>query len=105
MSKKKKNGDWRCSSEKKFFHENALCRYGLQCKIAQDSSFSEADTDAVNKLYVKQRVKILTNQQKESDKRLTLFEKDERCKLNIINEFQRAIIKTELKTTMNNNER
>jgi len=44
MSKKKKNGDWwkGCSSEKKFFRENALCRYGLWCEIVQDSSSSAA---------------------------------------------------------------
>jgi len=64
----------------------------------------EADTGAVNKLYVKQRIKTLMNQQKESDERLTSFEKDVRALQTIINEFQRAIIKAELETSTNNNE-
>jgi len=42
----------------------------------QDLSSSAADTDAVNKLYVEQRIKTLTNQQKESDERLTSFGKN-----------------------------
>jgi len=42
-------------------------------------SSSADDIDAINKLYVEQRVKTLTNQQKESDERLTLFEKDVRA--------------------------
>jgi len=73
------------------------------CKICYLSQF-EVDTDTVNKLYVEQRVKTLTNQQKESDERLTSFEKDVRLQT-IINEFQRAIIKAKSKTTTNNNER
>jgi len=64
----------------------------------------EADTGAVNKLYVKQRIKTLMNQHKESDERLTSFEKDVRAFQTIINEFQRAIIQAKLETSTNNNE-
>jgi len=73
------------------------------CHLAQ----LEADIDAVNKLYVEQRVKTLTNQQKESDEKLTSFEKDMRALQTIINEFQRAVIKAEQKQriTMSGNER
>jgi len=67
-----------------------------------DSSFNVTDIDAVNKLYVEQRVKILTNQQKESDERLTPFEKDVADY-----ELQHVIIKIESEITMTtiNNER
>jgi len=102
MSKKKKNDD--CGDKKKFFHENALCRYELQCEICHLVQ-PEADTHVVNKLYVEQRVKTLMNQQKKSDKRLTSFKKDEQALQTVINVFQRAIIKAkESKTTTNNNE-
>jgi len=39
-------------------------------------SSSAAGIDAVIKLYMEQHVKTLMNQQKESDERLTSFEKD-----------------------------
>jgi len=74
------------------------------CKIRHLAQL-EADTGAVNKLYVKQRIKTLMNQHKESDERLTSFEKDVRVfQKTIINEFQRTIIKAELETSTNNNE-
>jgi len=56
------------------------------CKIRH---LAQPDTDAVNKLYVEQRMKILMNQQKESDERLTLFEKDVQTLQTIINKVQR----------------
>jgi len=40
------------------------------CKIHH---LAQPDIDTINKLYVEQLVKILTNQQKESDERLTSF--------------------------------
>jgi len=62
------------SSEKKFSMKT-LCVGTLMwdCHLAQP----EADIEAVNKL--EQCVKTLMNQQKESDKRLTSFEKDVRA--------------------------
>lgn len=52
-----------------------------------------------------QRFKTLTNLLKESDERLTLFEKDVRALRTAINELQRIIIKTESETTTKDNER
>ena len=49
-----------------------------------------------------QRFKTLTNLLKESDERLTLFEKDVRALRTAINELQRIIIKTESETTTKN---
>jgi len=69
------------SSEKKFSMKT-LCvatdfdvRLWKICHLAQP----EVDIDAVNKLYVEQRVKTLTNQQKELNERVTVFEKDVRA--------------------------
>jgi len=91
MFKKKKN-----CGERINFSIKTLCIVtdfnARLCKIRHLAQ-PEADTDAVNKLYVEQRVKTLMNQQKESDERLTAFEKDERALQTVINEFQRAIIK------------
>jgi len=48
------------------------------CKIHHLAQH-EAGIDANNKLNVEQRVKTLTNQQKESDEKLTPFKKDVRA--------------------------
>jgi len=63
----------------------------------KDSSSIAAGIDAINKLYAEQRVKTLTNQQRESDERLTSFE----------DELRRVIIKaeSEITMTMSGNER
>jgi len=45
----------------------------------------EADTDAANKLYVEQYFKIVKNQQRESDEKLTVIEKDARALQTVIN--------------------
>jgi len=76
---------------KSYVRENALCRVvtdydARSCKIRHVAQ-PEADTDAVNKLYVEQCVKTLTDQQKGSDEKLTSLEKDVRAIEIAINEL------------------
>src|SRR5580765_3230686 len=77
-----------------YVRKNALCRVATDydarsCKIRRVAQ-PEADTDAVNKLYVEQCVKTLWNQQKESDDKLNAIEKDVRALQTAINELRRA---------------
>jgi len=78
-----------------YLRQNALCRvatdYDARSRKIRRVAQPEADTDAVNKLYVEECVKTLKNQQKESDEKLTAFEKDVRALQTAINELQRAI--------------
>jgi len=69
------------SSEKKFSMKTLYVATNFDVKLCKIRHLeqSEADIDAVNKLYVEQRVKTLMNQQKESNERLTSFEKDVRA--------------------------
>ena len=66
-----------------YVRNNALCRvatdYDAKSHKIRRVAQPEADTDAVNKLYVEQCLKTLKNQQKESDEKLTAFEKDVRA--------------------------
>ena len=74
---------------------NALCRVATDydaksrkiCYVAQP----EADTDVANKQYVEQCFKIVKNQQRESDEKLTAIEKDVRALQTAINELRHAI--------------
>jgi len=78
-----------------YLRQNALCRvatdYDAKSRKIRRVAQPEADTDAVNKLYVEQCVKTLKNQQKESDGKLTAFEKDVRALQTPINELRRAV--------------
>jgi len=66
-----------------YLRQNALCciatDYDARSRKIRRVAQPEADTDAVNKLYVEQCVKTLKNQQKESDEKLIAFEKDMRA--------------------------
>ena len=68
-----------------FVRDNALCRtvtdFDARSRKIRRVAQPEADDDVVNKLYVDQCVKTLRNQQKESDEKLTAFEKCERYRL------------------------
>jgi len=78
-----------------YLRQNTLCRvatyYDARSRKIRHVAQPEADTDAVNKLYVEQCVKTLKNQQKESDEKLTAFERDVRALQTAINELRRAI--------------
>lgn len=73
------NGSWD-RLVKSYVHENALCRvvtdFDARSRKIRRVAQPEADTDAVNKLYVQSCVKRLMNRQKESDEKLTSLEKD-----------------------------
>jgi len=79
---------------KSYVHENALCRvvtdYDARSRKIRRVAQPEADTDAVNKLYVESCVKRLMNRQKESDEKLTSFEKDVRAIQIVLDKLQRA---------------
>jgi len=79
---------------KSYVRENALCRvttdYDARSRKIRRVAQPEADTDAANKLYVESCVKRLMNRQKESDEKLTSFEKDVRAIQSALNELQRA---------------
>jgi len=63
-----------------YVHDNALCRvatdYDAKSRKIRHVAQPEADTNAANKLYVEQYLKIAKNQQRESDEKLTAIEKD-----------------------------
>jgi len=114
LSKKKNDDDsyhrWN-DIMKNYVYENVLFPFATDfdarlCKIRHLAQ-PEVDTDAVNKLYVEQRVKTLTNQQKASDERLTSFKKDVWA-LQIITSFSVRLSKPSQKQrriTMSGNER
>jgi len=79
---------------------NALCRVATDydAKSRKIRHLAQPEADAANKLYVEQYFKMVKNQQRESDEKLTAFEKDVQALQTRINELQRAIT-TESKTT------
>jgi len=64
-----------------YMRNNALCRVVIDAKSRKIRYVAqlEADTDAANKLDVEQCFKIVKNQQRESDDKLTAIEKDVRA--------------------------
>jgi predicted RNase H-like nuclease (RuvC/YqgF family) len=88
-----------------YVHQNALCRvatdYDARSRKIRRVAQPEADTDAVNKLYLEECIKMLRHQQKELDERLTALEKDVRALQTAINELRRA---ANSETTINLNE-
>jgi len=74
--------------------KNALHRvatdYDARSRKIRRVAQPEADTDAVNKLYLEQCFKTLMIQQKESDEKLTALEKDVRALEIAIKELLRA---------------
>ncbi|EFN67666.1 hypothetical protein EAG_06103 [Camponotus floridanus] len=91
----KRNQPKRGKSVTSYLRQNALCRvatdYDVRSRKIRRVTPPEVDTDAVNKLYVEECIKTLKNQQKESDEKLTAFEKGVRTLQTAINELQRAI--------------
>ena len=79
---------------KRYVRKNALCRvatdYDARLRKIRRVAQPEADTDAVNKLYMEQWVKTLLNRQKESDEKLSAIEKDVRALQTAINELTSA---------------
>lgn len=77
-----------------YVREKALCRiatdYDARSRKIRHVAQPEADTDAVNKLYLEQCIKTLMNQQKQSDEKLTALEKDVRALQTVITELLRA---------------
>jgi hypothetical protein len=77
---------------------NALCRvatdYDARSRKIRRVALPEADTDAVNKLYLEECFKTLMIQQKESDEKLAALEKDVRALETVIKELLRAPITT-----------
>lgn len=68
---------------KSYVRENALCRvatgYDARSRKIRRVAQPEADTDAVNKLYVDTCVKTLMDRQNESDEKRMLLEKEVRA--------------------------
>lgn len=79
-----------------FVRDNALCRtvtdFDARSRKIRRVAQPEADTDAVNKLYLDRCVKTLRNQLKESDEKLAALEKDVRALQTVVNELRRANI-------------
>ena len=79
-----------------FVREKALCRtatdFDARSRKIRRVAQPETDGDAVNKLYVDRCFKSVTEQRKESDEKLTAFEKDVRALQAAVNELRRANI-------------
>ena len=89
-----------------FVRDNALCRtatdFDARLRKIRRVAQPEADGDAVNKLYVDQFFKMLSNQRKESDEKLTAFEKDLQTLRTAVNELRHSTTAESNATTNGN---